>query len=239
MGKRQLTTLVACATALLAFVPTAPAQTEAAPEVYPAPPKSFPAAGEIIWPSVGVRAKPSTSAKRIAIFTQFRPDYRLRVVLAVARRKAEGRLWYKVHVPGRPNGRMGWLRADAAELVPVAERIVIDRSERKLELRRNGKVLLRTTVGVGKPGRETPLGNFYITAKFRPTLPILGAYAMETSAYSKVTDWPGGGIVGIHGTPWPELLGQAVSSGCIRVQNAHILKLKRLAPLGTPIRIVS
>ena len=49
---------------------------------------------------------------------------------------------------------------------------------------------------------------------------------------------PGGGVVGIHGTPRPDLLGQAVSHGCVRVSNGTALKLKRLAPAGTPIKIL-
>ena len=59
-----------------------------------------------------------------------------------------------------------------------------------------------------------------------PTAPILGAFAFETSAYSKLSEWPGGGIVGIHGTNTPSLLGQAVSHGCVRVANEAILRLK-------------
>ena len=84
---------------------------------------------------------------------------------------------------------------------------------------------------------ETPLGRFYVIAKFRPTAPILGAYGFETSAYSKLSEWPGGGVVGIHGTNTPSLLGQAVSHGCVRVANEAILRLKELVPVGTPIRI--
>ena len=53
---------------------------------------------------------------------------------------------------------------------------------------------------------------------FVPTDPFYGAYALETSAYARVTDWPSD-VVGIHGTNRPELLGQAVSHGCIRVAN--------------------
>ena len=53
-----------------------------------------------------------------------------------------------------------------------------------------------------------------------PTDPFFGTFALETSAYSRLTDWPGGGVVGIHGTSLPQLLGQAVSHGCIRVDNA-------------------
>ena len=98
--------------------------------------------------------------------------------------------------------------------------------------------MLRTRVAVGKPGAETPLGRFFVTAKFRPTLPVLGAYAFETSAHSRLTDWPGGGIVGIHGTPTPSVLGHAVSHGCVRVHNDVIVRLKQLVPLGTPITVM-
>jgi lipoprotein-anchoring transpeptidase ErfK/SrfK len=121
---------------------------------------------------------------------------------------------------------------------PVRRSITIDRSARLLTLHEGERLLLRTRVAVGAAGMETPLGTFYVTRKFRPSAPILGAFAMETSAYSKLSEWPGGGIVGIHGTDQPWLLGQAVSHGCVRVANAQILRLARLAPVGTPIRIV-
>jgi len=63
-------------------------------------------------------------------------------------------------------------------------------------------------------------------------------FAFETSAYSKLTEWPGGGLVGIHGTDEPWLIGQAVSHGCVRMTNQAALVLKRLVPLGAPITIV-
>ena len=85
----------------------------------------------------------------------------------------------------------------------------------------------------------TPLGLFYVVAKYKPADTFLGSFAFETSAYSSLSEWPGGGIVGIHGTPLPWLLGQAVSHGCVRVANEAILKLKPLVPVGTPIRIVA
>jgi lipoprotein-anchoring transpeptidase ErfK/SrfK len=58
---------------------------------------------------------------------------------------------------------------------------------------------------------------------------------LETSAYTKLSEWPGGGLAGIHGTDRPDLLGRAVSHGCVRVSNAVDRALARLAPLGTPI----
>ncbi|MEO5574592.1 MAG: L,D-transpeptidase, partial [Gaiellaceae bacterium] len=202
---------------------------------------SVPAAGHIDWAQVAVRAKPSRIAPRVAVLTQFRADFRPRVVLAVGvRLDNRGRPdWYRVSLPGRPNGRTGWVPAASVDLKPIRKEIVIDRSDRTLELRDAGRVVLHTRVAVGAPGMETPLGRFYVMAKFRPTAPILGAYAFETTAYSKLSEWPGGGVVGIHGTNTPSLLGQAVSHGCVRVANEAILRLRDLVPAGTPIRIVA
>ena len=232
-GSRNLVFRASGLAALLVVL-AAPARADAAIA------ERFPASGEIVPMRVAVRAEPSPTASRIAVLTQFRSDFRLRIVMAVGSTVGEdGRTWYEVSLPGRPNGRTGWVSARYLALRPTNKEIVIDRSARWLELRQRAKVVLRARVAVGKPGMETPLGFFYVTAKFVPTAHILGAYAFETSAYSKLSDWPGGGVVGIHGTPSPWLLGQAVSHGCVRVHNANILKLRRLVPVGTPIRIVA
>ena len=61
--------------------------------------------------------------------------------------------------------------------------------------------------------------------------------AFGTSAYSKLSDWPGGGVVGIHGTNEPGLIPGRPSHGCIRVRNRDIVRLGRLMPIGTPVRI--
>ena len=96
---------------------------------------------------------------------------------------------------------------------------------------------MRGRVAVGAPGRETPLGSFFVAARFVPDDPFLGVFALETSAYSKLTEWPGGGLVGIHGTNLPQLIGQAVSHGCIRVLNSTARGLERLVPVGASITI--
>lgn len=204
-------------------------------------PKSFPAAGEILKSKIEVRATPSPKAKVIRVLNQFRPDFHWQVILALeAQRGRDGRWWYRLSIPGRPNGQRGWVRASQVNLWPVYNRIVIHRESRKLEVWRGKALLLRTTVAVGKPGAETPLGrNFYVQSRFVPTNSFLGVFALETSAYSRLTDWPGGGVAGIHGTSMPQLLGQAVSHGCVRVHNSAAEKLKELAPLGTPIDIVA
>jgi len=175
---------------------------------------------------------------------QFRADFRPQYVLAldVVKTKHRTPAWYRISVPGRPNGRTGWVRAAALDIHPVHKRLIIYRSARRFEFWSGTRLVRAGQVAVGKPGAETPLGLFYVTWKFDPSIDpnwaILGAYAFETSAYSKLTDWPGGGIVGVHGTPWPQLLGQAVSHGCIRLDNRDIEYLRDRVPLGTPVKIV-
>jgi lipoprotein-anchoring transpeptidase ErfK/SrfK len=46
-----------------------------------------------------------------------------------------------------------------------------------------------------------------------------------------------GWTVGIHGTPQPELLGRAVSGGCVRMRNADVVRVYDAVDLGTPVLV--
>ena len=215
----------------------APAALTASSPVLPA---SYPAAGELVATQTAARVAPDRTARIVRLLHQFRSDYRLQVVLALGQTTAaDGKTWFKVSLPMRPNGTVGWIPAGTVALQPMQNRIVVHRGLRTIELFHGNRRVLHAKVAVGAPGRETPLGEFYVTARFVPDDPFLGVFAVETSAYSRLTEWPGGGKVGIHGTSKPWLLGEAVSHGCVRVSNATALALRRLAPLGTPISIVA
>jgi lipoprotein-anchoring transpeptidase ErfK/SrfK len=232
---------VACAVVLVAVAAVPVAQAgEAAPLSAVASVDAV-GSGPIVWRSVAVRAAPRRSARVITTFTQFRKHFRPRVVLALeTKRDVGGRpSWYRIEIPGRPNGRSGWIPAASAELSPVDRWLVIYRGSRKFELYVRGEVRRTGPVAVGARGMETPIGLFYVQSTFVPDqYPILGAYAFETSGYSKLSDWPGGGIVGVHGTNTPWLIGQAVSHGCVRLRNSDILALRRYVRPGTPVKIV-
>jgi lipoprotein-anchoring transpeptidase ErfK/SrfK len=200
----------------------------------------FPAAGPIVIPTAIARAAPRDSARRITVIHEFRSDYREQYVFAVRGViDAHGVLWVKLRLQLRPNGAYGWIRASAARLATTHAAIVVHRGHRRIDIMRDGVLVAEAPVAIGAPGRETPLGAYYVTARFIPDDPFLGVFAVETSAYSKLTEWPGGGLVGIHGTSAPQLLGQAVSHGCVRVSNATALLLRKYVPLGTPISIVA
>ena len=106
-------------------------------------------------------------------------------------------------------------------------------------LKRSGKVVFKTRVGVGKSYWPTPRGEFYVRDKLTNfNNPFYGPLAFGISARSAVlTDWPGGGYVGIHGTNEPRIIPGRISHGCIRLRNPAILALGRLMPVGTPVSI--
>jgi len=227
----------ASALALLSLALLASGQGARATE--PAP-LSFPAAGGIAWHAIAVRERPDRTAPRVAVLREFRPDFRPQVVFALGQRQgSDGQLWYRVSLSRRPNGQTGWLRADGVDLRPSRTRIVVRRDARELRVYRDTKIVFRTVVAVGAPGTETPLGRFYLMTEFRPTDSFYGTWAFETSAYSPtLTDWPGGGKIGIHGTSAPGLLGLAVSHGCIRVSNLAAERLHALVSPGAAFWVV-
>jgi lipoprotein-anchoring transpeptidase ErfK/SrfK len=199
----------------------------------------FPAAGQLTVNSVPVRRAPSSKAPVIKVMTSFRSDYRPQEIFAVGRTTgSDGAAWYRISVPMRPNGTYGWIPASTVSLAPTVSEIVVSVGKRTIDIYWHGKHSLHAKVAVGAPQMPTPLGHYYVAARFVPYHdPFLGVFAVETSAYSSLTEWPGGGVVGIHGTDEPWLIGQAVSHGCIRVTNQTAAALKRFAPLGTPILV--
>jgi L,D-transpeptidase catalytic domain len=187
------------------------------------------------------RAAPLTHARAVARLTTSTPTGTPNLVLAVAgRRDAQGRLWIRVRLPILPNNRMGWVRSDALDdLHVVHTHLVVDRASLTATLFRGRRAIFRTRVGIGRPFWPTPTGQFYVREVLRSSSgSIYGPVAFGTSARSRVlTDWPGGGFIGIHGTNEPGLLPGRVSHGCVRMRNEAILRLARLMPLGTPVTI--
>ncbi len=152
----------------------------------------------------------------------------------------DGREWLRVRVPKRPNGRIGWVQASALGRLHLVEtRLVVNRRAMRATLYRNGRAIWRSRIGVGKSGTPTPGGRFWIRERIKVRAPggIYGPWAFGTSAYSRLSDWPGGGVIGVHGTNQPSLIPGRPSHGCIRVPNRRIQQLARLMPIGTPVLI--
>jgi lipoprotein-anchoring transpeptidase ErfK/SrfK len=202
-------------------------------------------AGTSYWASVRrdalARAAPSPRARVVSPLTTTTPEGTTNIVLVLGRStNSAGRLWVHVRLPVLPNGRTGWVPRDALGVYGVVHtRLVVDLERLTATLLRGKRSVLRAPVGVGQPQWPTPTGEFYIRNVLTSfSSPFYGPVAFGTSARSSVlTDWPGGGFIGIHGTDLPQLLPGRVSHGCIRLRNDDILRLRKLMPVGTPVTI--
>jgi lipoprotein-anchoring transpeptidase ErfK/SrfK len=142
----------------------------------------------------------------------------------------------------RIGAQVGWVPTRA--LWPsssVHTRIVVDRRARRLRAYDDGRLRMSVRVAIGAPSSPTPRGRFFLRERVWVTDAARSPYgplALGLSAFSRYrADWIGGGQVAIHGTDEPALIGRAVSNGCVRLRNAQILRLGRLAGVGTPVLV--
>lgn len=188
-----------------------------------------------------IRWLPTPHARRIAQ-THYLTEDGFPEVYPLLRswRDSMSHTWLKIRIPMRPNGRTGWVRRSAlGPRYRVRTLLVVVRRRLRATLYKQGRRIWTAPVGIGKPSTPTPAGRFWIREKFRTHAPssLYGPVAFGTSDYSVLSDWPGGGIIGIHGTSEPLLIPGRPSHGCIRVQNRAVRRLWRLMPVGTPLLI--
>jgi len=146
--------------------------------------------------------------------------------------------WFEIRIPGRPNGRTGWVPEQAlGNLNATHEHLVLDERHLRLTLYRWGRRIFSAAVGIGSPATPTPTGHFWIRERFRSSDPFYGPYAFGTSDYSTLSEWPHGGVVGIHGTNEPWLIPGRPSHGCIRLKNSADTRLWQLLGVGTPLTV--
>jgi len=151
--------------------------------------------------------------------------------------------WLKVRVSSRPNHLVAWVLRSEVTLRTVKNRIVVEVGARRATVYHGDDVLLETVVAVGTEATPTPLGEFFVDGVVKvpyDTGPY-GAYQVSVSGFSEVLhSFSGGnGQIALHGTNRPDLLGQPVSNGCVRMDNAAITSMAWLAPTGTPVQIVA
>jgi lipoprotein-anchoring transpeptidase ErfK/SrfK len=149
--------------------------------------------------------------------------------------------WVEVSLPIRPNGSTGWVRAGDLDLEVLDHAIVVDLSDRRLRLEKDGEVVLETPVAIGSSQNPTPTGSYFVTDVVELADPAgpWGPFALGLSAFSDtITEFNGGnGIIGIHGTNRPASIGEPVSLGCVRVPNEIATELAELVKLGAPVEI--
>jgi lipoprotein-anchoring transpeptidase ErfK/SrfK len=154
--------------------------------------------------------------------------------------------WVRVRLAQRPNGSTAWLPGRDVKLSSTPYRIVVNLATTRLTLYRAGRKAFVAAAGVGTKSDPTPTGQYFVAFLEDPpaSTPGYGAFIMVTSAHSEtISDWDGSGdaVIGIHGPLGSGQVigttGARISHGCIRLQEAALLRLREVPP-GTPIDIV-
>jgi lipoprotein-anchoring transpeptidase ErfK/SrfK len=197
--------------------------------------------GTVSVKSVAARDAPAESAHEITSFAQTNEQGAHQVFDLLGQVTGrDGEVWYRALLPLRPNGRTGFIPARSLRLSQTLYRLEVDRLRLKLTLWNGCQIAGRYPIGLGTKDTPTPVGTFYLVALVKPPTDgsVYGTYAYGLSAYSDaLTNWTGGGIIGLHGTNDPSSIGERKSHGCIRMQNRDIEHLVKILPLGTPIEI--
>lgn len=201
-------------------------------------PTAFPVA-DAIGPTVGIYSAPDVPYAEKP--TLQNPTHEgLPVVFLVL--EDEGP-WLKVRVSSRPNNLVAWVQRSEVAIRTVPNRVLVEVGARRVTVYHGDAVLLQETVAIGSDRTPTPLGSFFVDGIV--DVPSdngpYGAYQVSVAGFSDVLQSFGGGVgqIALHGTNRPELLGQPVSNGCVRMTNDAITRMAQLAPLGTPVDIVA
>lgn len=118
-------------------------------------------------------------------------------------------------------------------------------SGRYLEVESLGKPTIRYEVAVGQSAWQTPIGSFEVTSMIeQPTWQHpLTKEDIPPGPDNPLGDrwigfWTDGKAqIGFHGTNQEELIGQAVSHGCVRMRNQDIRDLYRRVDIGTAVEV--
>ena len=170
----------------------------------------------------------------LALRTRFGSRQRLAVV---SRRGS----WLGVLHPNARAGRAGWIPRDAVREERIAWEMALDRSAQVVRVRRDGRVVRRFKVAVGRAGSPTPLGRYAITDRIRPTAgSVYGCCILAVSARQEnlPPGWTGGDRIALHGST-TDSVGGAVSAGCVRMKRKALRWLTTRVPTGTRVDVVA
>jgi len=123
------------------------------------------------------------------------------------------------------------------------DRLVIRLQDRRVYLYRNEEVINSYPVAIGKAGWETPAGTFAVRQMIVDPAwehPWNGSVVPPGDRNPLGRRWigfwtDGTNVIGFHGTPNENLVGQAVSHGCVRMKNADIAQLFEQVQVGTTV----
>lgn len=122
-------------------------------------------------------------------------------------------------------------------------KLIIDLSDRQIYLFQNSALTANYEIAVGRSGWETPTGEFKVINMYVDPIwqhPFTGEVVPPGSGNPLGTRWigfwtDGEHQIGLHGTNQEDLIGQAVSHGCIRLRETDIQALYEHVTVDMPV----
>jgi hypothetical protein len=194
---------------------------------------------QAIGDTLVVRAAPQESADEIRTLSAA-DEVSGQVICLVAQELGD---WVAVYMPSGPPGSVGWIERDDVTLSRHQYRIEIDRAAHTLTVYTGADTTLVAPVAIG-PDAPPAGSNLFIKDLVQPPDPLgpYGTYAYGLSGSSNdfAAFSSGQGVVALHGTDNPVLLGQDVDRGAIAVDPTTVASMVESIglPLGTPVQVV-
>lgn len=154
--------------------------------------------------------------------------------------------------PALTTGLMGMAEPELPPLGEVSKylpgsltRLVLDLSDRRLYVYVGEQAVANYPVAIGKPGWETNPGSYEVINmevdpifKSFKTGRLINPGPDNPLGPRWIGFWTDGKTqMGFHGTNEPELIGQAVSHGCVRMLNKDVIALYEKVALGTTVTV--
>ena len=125
----------------------------------------------------------------------------------------------------------------------LSTRLVIKLGERRVYVYRDNQMHISYPIAVGKDGWETPVGTYQVMQMIKnPTWehPWTGELVEPGPDNPLGTRWigfwtDGKDVIGFHGTPNEDSVGQAASHGCVRMFDRDVQALFEKVSVGTTV----
>ncbi|MGB3207637.1 MAG: L,D-transpeptidase [Crinalium sp.] len=145
--------------------------------------------------------------------------------------------------PKMPALLRGSSPGQGSKIVANNSRLVVDLSDRRTYIYHSEQLSASYPVAIGKEGWQTPTGSFKVSKMRKNPIwrhPLTGEVVRPGVNNPLGSRWigfwsDGRSQIGFHGTNDEQLVGKAVSHGCVRMQNQDIEQIYEIVAVGTPV----
>ncbi len=126
-------------------------------------------------------------------------------------------------------------------------RLLLNLKKRRVFVYQGQKIIASYPVAIGRPGWETPTGQFRVIQMVREPVwehPFTGQLVPSGKNNPLGARWlgfwtDGENFIGFHGTTPENLIGSAVCHGCVRMRDRDIKALFEKVQIGTSVIVIA